>query len=94
MTSFIKNAFRSHIHQDDPSLDKLRKDRTAAIRAPYINSNNLNNVKSSEYIKSSTRAPQNSVGWNFDCLRHSGNPPQRVSQLGNRIRSKTSHADH
>lgn len=96
MTGFIKNVFISHIHEDDHGLAKLKKilsDHNLDVRDSSINSSNPNNATSPEYIKSSILAPQVPVGQHVDCLCHGRHSPQRMGELGNRIRSETGQAD-
>ncbi len=57
----IKNVFISHIHEDDPGLDKLKSllhDNGLAVRDYSISSDNPNNAHSETYIKSEILAPR------------------------------------
>lgn len=61
MPDAMKNVFISHVHEDDEGLGKL-KDLLAkngmTVRDYSINSDNPNNAKSEEYIKSQILAPR------------------------------------
>lgn len=64
MSFQTKNVFISHIHEDDPGLEKVKKllaKNGMQIRDSSINSNNPNNAKSPEYIKSDILAP--AINW-------------------------------
>jgi hypothetical protein len=61
MPNQVKNVFISHIHEDDKGLAELKsllKNSGLTIRDYSINSNNPNNAKSEEYIKTQVLAPQ------------------------------------
>jgi hypothetical protein len=61
MANQIKNIFISHIHEDDKGLTDLKgllAKNGLSVRDYSINSNNPNNAKSEEYIKSQVLAPQ------------------------------------
>jgi hypothetical protein len=61
MAGDIKNVFISHIHEDDEGLGKLKelmKKNGMVIRDYSINSDNPNNARSEEYIKSQILAPR------------------------------------
>jgi MTH538 TIR-like domain (DUF1863) len=61
MPDDIKNVFISHIHEDDEGLGKLKdllSDNGMEIRDYSVNSDNPNNAKSEEYIKSQILAPR------------------------------------
>ena len=61
MVDETKNVFISHIHEDDPGLDKLKsllKDNRIKIRDYSISSDNTNNAHSEDYIKSEILAPR------------------------------------
>jgi len=57
----IKNIFISHVHEDDAGLGKLKdllKKNGMVIRDYSISSDNPNNAKSEDYIKSKILAPR------------------------------------
>ena len=61
MADEIKNVFVSHIHEDDTGLAKLKTLLGAngmTVRDYSIRSDNPNNAKSEEYIKSGILAPR------------------------------------
>jgi hypothetical protein len=61
MTDDIKNVFVSHVHEDDDGLRKLKDLLRASgmqIRDYSISSDNPNNAKSEDYIKSQILAPR------------------------------------
>ena len=61
MTDYTKNVFVSHVHEDDDGLGKLKdllKDNGMTIRDYSISSDNPNNAKSEDYIKSQILAPR------------------------------------
>lgn len=61
MANETKNVFISHIHEDDEGLNKLKdllKNNGMTIRDYSISSDNPNNAKSEEYIKSEILAPR------------------------------------
>ena len=61
MADEMKNIFISHIHEDDPGLNKLKsllKDNGMAIRDYSISLDNPNNAHSESYIKSEILAPR------------------------------------
>lgn len=61
MANEVKNVFISHIHEDDDGLGKLKDllDKNGiSIRDYSINSDNPNNAKSEDYIKSEILAPR------------------------------------
>ena len=61
MADDTKNVFISHIHEDDDGLTKLKdllKSNGMTIRDYSINSDNPNNAKSEDYIKSQILAPR------------------------------------
>jgi len=61
MPDQIKNVFVSHIHEDDEGLGELKsllEKNGMAIRDYSINSDNPNNAKSEDYIKSEILAPR------------------------------------
>lgn len=61
MADEIRNVFISHIHEDDEGLGKLKellKNNGMAIRDYSINSDNPNNARSEDYIKSQILAPR------------------------------------
>ena len=61
MTNEVKNVFISHIHEDDDGLGKLKnllEDKGISIRDYSISSDNPNNAKSEEYIKTEILAPR------------------------------------
>jgi hypothetical protein len=61
MADDIKNVFISHIHEDDEGLGKLKdllKSKGMTIRDYSVNSDNPNNAKSEDYIKSKILAPR------------------------------------
>ena len=61
MTESTKNVFISHIHEDDAGLSDLKallSKKGVTIRDGSVNSENPNNAKSPEYIKSEKLAPQ------------------------------------
>lgn len=61
MSQDTKNVFISHIHEDDDGLGKLKgllQSNGMTIRDYSINSDNPNNAKSEEYIKSQILAPR------------------------------------
>ena len=61
MADETKNVFVSHIHEDDAGLGKLKnllQKNGMAIRDYSISSDNPNNAKSEDYIKSQILAPR------------------------------------
>ncbi len=61
MTEKTKNVFIVHIHEDDPGLAKLKSllaSKGMTIRDYSISSDNPNNAKSEDYIKSEILAPR------------------------------------
>jgi hypothetical protein len=61
MADDIKNVFISHIHEDDDGLGKLKdllKKNGMIIRDYSVNSDNPNNAKSEDYIKSQILIPR------------------------------------
>ena len=61
MVNEIKNVFISHIHEDDDGLGKLKNllDKNGISMRDYsISSDNPNNAKSEEYIKTRILAPR------------------------------------
>ena len=61
MADDTKNVFVSHVHEDDAGLGKLKdllKANGMTIRDYSISSDNPNNAKSEEYIKSEILAPR------------------------------------
>ncbi len=61
MANEIKNVFISHIHEDDDGLGKLKNlldNNGISIRDYSISSDNPNNAKSEEYIKTQILAPR------------------------------------
>lgn len=61
MADQTKNVFISHIHEDDAGLKDLKdllSKNGMAIRDYSINSDNPNNAKSEDYIKSQILAPR------------------------------------
>ena len=61
MADYTKNVFVSHIHEDDAGLGKLKdllKANGMTIRDYSISSDNPNNAKSEDYIKSEILAPR------------------------------------
>ena len=61
MSDQIKNVFVSHIHEDDKGLGEFKsllEKNGMAIRDYSINSDNPNNAKSEDYIKSEILAPR------------------------------------
>ena len=61
MANEIKNVFISHIHEDDDGLSKLKNllDKNGISMRDYsISSDNPNNAKSEEYIKTQILAPR------------------------------------
>lgn len=61
MSDDTKNVFISHIHEDDEGLRKLKdllQINGMEIRDYSINSDNPNNAKSDDYIKSQILAPR------------------------------------
>ena len=61
MTNEVKNVFISHIHEDDDGLGKLKdllEKKGISIRDYSISSDNPNNAKSEEYIKTEILAPR------------------------------------
>lgn len=61
MADKTKNIFISHIHEDDPGLDKLKsllKGYGMTLRDYSINKDNPNNAHSEDYIKSRILAPR------------------------------------
>jgi len=57
----LKNIFISHVHEDDAGLGKLKdllKTNGMVIRDYSISSDNPNNAKSEDYIKSQILAPR------------------------------------
>lgn len=61
MAEDIKNVFISHVHEDDDGLDKLKdllNRGGLTIRDSSINSNNPNDARSPDYIKTGILAPQ------------------------------------
>lgn len=61
MADETKNVFISHVHEDDAGLGKLKdllKGNGMTIRDYSISSDNPNNAKSKEYIKSQILAPR------------------------------------
>lgn len=60
MADDTRNAFISHIHEDDEGLDRLKSllgDHGLTIRDSSITSDKPNNAKSLDYIKSEILAP-------------------------------------
>ncbi len=61
MPQELKNVFISHVHEDDAGLGELKdllKKSGMKIRDYSISSDNPNNAKSEEYIKSEILAPR------------------------------------
>jgi hypothetical protein len=61
MSDQTKNVFVSHIHEDDGGLGELKallEKNGLTIRDYSINSDNPNNAKSEDYIKSQILAPR------------------------------------
>ena len=61
MPDDLKNIFISHVHEDDAGLGKLKdllKSNGMVIRDYSIRSDNPNNAKSEDYIKSQILAPR------------------------------------
>lgn len=61
MPDDLKNIFISHVHEDDAGLGKLKdllKNNGMVIRDYSISSDNPNNAKSEDYIKSQILAPR------------------------------------
>ena len=61
MTDDTKNVFVSHVHEDDDGLGKLKdllKANGMTIRDYSISSDNPNNAKSENYIKSQILGPR------------------------------------
>ena len=61
MADDTKNVFVSHVHEDDAGLGKLKdllKANGMTIRDYSISSDNPNNAKSEDYIKSEILAPR------------------------------------
>ena len=61
MADDTKNVFVSHVHEDDEGLGKLKdllKANGMTIRDYSISSDNPNNAKSEDYIKSKILAPR------------------------------------
>ena len=61
MPDELKNVFISHVHEDDEGLGKLKdllRNSGMVIRDYSINSDNPNNAKSEQYIKSEILAPR------------------------------------
>ena len=61
MADETKNVFISHVHEDDDGLGKLKDllgKNGMTIRDYSINSDNPNNAKSEDYIKSEILAPR------------------------------------
>lgn len=61
MADDVKNAFISHIHEDDAGLEKLKElisRNGLTVRDYSITRDKPNNAKSEEYIKYSVLAPQ------------------------------------
>ena len=61
MADNTKNVFVSHVHEDDAGLGKLKdllKANGMTIRDYSISSDNPNNAKSDDYIKSEILAPR------------------------------------
>lgn len=61
MPDKLKNVFVSHIHEDDDGLGKLKsllENSGMKIRDYSISSDNPNNAKSEEYIKSEILSPR------------------------------------
>ncbi|MBO9400526.1 TIR domain-containing protein [Shimia sp. R9_3] len=64
MANTTKNVFISHIHEDDAGLGDLKnllKKHGMDIRDGSVNSENPNNAKSPDYIKSQILAPK--IDW-------------------------------
>lgn len=61
MSKDTKNAFISHVHEDDPGLGKLKdllKSHGMTIRDYSISADNPNNAHSENYIKSEILGPR------------------------------------
>jgi len=61
MSDQTRNVFVSHIHEDDAGLSELKallEKNGLAIRDYSINSDNPNNARSEDYIKSQILAPR------------------------------------
>ena len=61
MADETKNVFISHVHEDDAGLGKLKdllKSKGMTIRDYSIRSDNPNNAKSEDYIKSEILSPR------------------------------------
>ena len=61
MTNDMKNVFISHVHEDDDGLTKLKQlldSNGMTIRDYSISSDNPNNAKSDDYIKSEILGPR------------------------------------
>ena len=61
MADETKNVFISHVHEDDAGLGKLKdllKSKGMTIRDYSIHSDNPNNAKSEDYIKSEILSPR------------------------------------
>ena len=64
MPDELKNVFVSHVHEDDDGLGKLKsllEKNGLKIRDYSISSDNPNNAKSEDYIKSEILAPRINV---------------------------------
>lgn len=64
MSNGTDNIFISHIHEDDSRIDSLKKllsNKGRVVRDSSVNSENPNNAKSEDYIKTEILAPK--INW-------------------------------